>query len=60
MQNSLRSLPRGFGGVFPAGKEAESDARLREVAKDFQAQLKARVAQELPLLPFSRCAGRGG
>lgn len=52
----LRTLPPNLGALFAGGADAEAEAAVREVAKRCCTDLKQRAAQELPLLPFSRCA----
>lgn len=55
LQASLRSLPNGFGFVFGIGKEESCEEKVRNAAKQYAAQLKARVELEIAALPFPRC-----
>jgi len=52
LKGSLRALSSGFGSCFAAGKEEESEARVKQVALDYVSELKARVSWEVKLLPF--------
>ncbi len=58
-QVTLRSLPAGFGDIFPPSATATADAlesRVREQARQYSAELRERVASELPQLPFPTLA----
>lgn len=46
-------LPQGFGWVFGSGEVgSREEERVRTVARECVNQLRERVLQELPLLPF--------
>lgn len=54
LQTGLRTLPPTLSTLFgPEGSVVE--AAVRETAKQSSSELRQRAAQELPLLPFSRC-----
>jgi hypothetical protein len=58
-QVGLRTVPSGFGevlvslGTSPTTVE-EAEQLVRSRGKEFVQQLQARVAEELPTLPFNR------
>lgn len=57
LQTGLRTLPPTLGSLFGAGG-FDLEAAVRDLAKQCSSDLKQRAAQELPLLPYSRCAHR--
>lgn len=57
-QSSLRSLPAGFGSaIFAPGSGASSEERVRALARGYAAELRERLAAELPRLPIGRYGG---
>jgi hypothetical protein len=56
LQSGLRTLPPSLATLF-GSDGPDIEAAIRETAKQRSSELRERAAQELPLLPFSRCAG---
>jgi hypothetical protein len=56
LRSGLRTLPAGFGAaLFGPDAAASVETTVRDTAKRLSGALRERTAQELALLPFSRC-----